>query len=158
MKTDAAQLGGYTWRAAASSRAHSLSKQKPPRPGWHLSAADCDSLRSLHKFGLTKTLRCACVFGASLIELLLLLAPTLHQAKRPPCLGWPLSAADCDSLRSLHKFGLTKNAALRLCFWSLTYRTAASLRAHSPPSKKTAQRRSFCLVESGGLEPSTFRV
>ena len=72
---------------------------------------------------------------------------------RQKCVTAWWRVADCGSRRSLHKFALTKSQ-----IWTLTYRTAASLRAHSPPSKKTAQRRSFCLVESGGLEPSTFRV
>ena len=53
--------------------------------------------------------------------------------------GEAFFAADCSSLRSLHKFGLAKNAALRLCFWSLTYRTAASPRAHALPKAKATR-------------------
>ena len=48
-------------------------------------------------------------------------------------------------LRSLHKFGLAK--PLRLRFWSLTYRSSASLRANSPPNEKTARRWSFRLYK-----------
>ena len=108
----------------------------------HYNRWDCDSLRSLHKFGLAKNpalyLRFWSLysklhkFALAKSEIWTLTYRTIgfssiatdtkrKGSRRLPCLTekrW-----DCDSLRSLHKFGLAKNSALRLRFWSLTYRT-----------------------------------
>ena len=59
----------------------------------------------------------------------------------------------------MHKIGLAEKTALRLPFRSLTYRTYGSHRAlFLPNAKATRKGWPLHLVESGGLEPSTFRV
>ena len=78
---------------------------------------------------------------------------------------------DCDSLHSLHKFGLAKNSALRLRFWSLysklhkfalakseiwtlTYRTIGFSSIATDTKRKGSLWLPFLLVHRGNPNPN----